>query len=569
MAFAASAALSVPAMAQTQSGLAAQKAWEESQYFRAHPYDVPTDPVPAATITPQSLVGLARPYGGTPISVTSFHYDNYRTGWNPNETDLTPAQLKAKNFGLLTTLQVDGTVFAQPTLVTGYTMPDSTVHDVLIIATAHNSVYAYDAQTYALLWQVNLGPSQNAGDIACVDVTPEYGIATTPAIVPGPNPRQQVIYLVAGLEPTPGTYSWVLHGLDLGTGADVATPITVTGTEVLSNTKTVTFDPKRQWPRMGLAYANNSIYVGVGSHCDIASLTSGWLFRYDTSLNLKSAFPTIQKQTTGLLLGGVWMSGSAPAIDANGNVFVTTGNGAVQLNAPQPADWSQSVLKLSPDLKTVLDSFTVGNYAQLNQHNFDLGSGGVILIPPVAGQAAPPMAVTMGKDPIIYLLNQNNLGGYSSTNTGALQALTVGLTPSGRGLFGGPSYYNGPNGPTIYYQTTGDFIRAYALTAGAAPTLTATVAGTDHGAGSGSFSVVSSNGSGAAAGDTGIVWVVRRSSPLALMAYDALTLGAPIYRATAGVWPTTNYGRFVTPMVANGRVYVGSQQEVTVFGLLK
>jgi len=262
------------------------------------------------------------------------------------------------------------------------------------------------------------------------------------------------------------------------------------------------------------------------------------------------------------------MSGFPPAFDSSGNLIFATGNGSVLINPGAPSNWSQSVLKMSPDLSQVLDSFTAGNNVALNQRNLDLGSGGVMLIPPSTGQTSPPVAVVMGKNPLIYLLNQNSLGGYTPTDTGALQSLVDGAVPSGLGLYGGPALYDGPSGPMIYYQVSGAVLNGFSLSTGSTPSLALSIQGTNKGSSTGSIPVVSSNGSGAAAGDTGIVWLVHRSSPLTLEAYDALTLGKPLFRAVAGQWSATGHGRFITPMVANGRVYVGAVGTVTVWGLL-
>ena len=165
----------------------------------------PADSVGAsvARLHEQADKGLARNYTGTPIDVTTYHYDNFRTGWNPTETDLTPATVGGASFGLLKTLTVDSSVFAQPLLVSGFKFPDGSTRDVLLVATAHNSVYAFDAQTYKRLWQVNLGPSQATADIGCNDVHPEYGVMATP-VIRRTAVDQASVYLVAATEPSRG-----------------------------------------------------------------------------------------------------------------------------------------------------------------------------------------------------------------------------------------------------------------------------------------------------------------------------------------------------------------------------
>ncbi len=522
--------------------------------------DLPPQPASGAVAT-----GLARAYGGSPISVTTYHYDTLRTGWNPAETDLTVANVVKGRFGLIASLPVDGLVLAQPLLAAGVEMADDSEHDVLIVATEHNSVYAFDARSYARLWQVSLGPSQSSLDVGCADVQPEYGISSTPVIAADEGAGRRVLYVVSATETAGPTFQTQLHALDLATGQDLRPPAVIAPSGSLSTGGTVAFSPQNQWNRAGLAWNAGSIYVGVGGHCDNdAALTTGWLLRYDSALTPLSAFQSI-RQPTAYWLGSVWMSGVAPAIDASGNVFVATGNGAYSGATSQ--NWSMSVIRLPADLSAVTSSFTPAGYAQLNAQDFDLGAGGVLLLPPVAGQTAPPLAVIEGKWPQLYLLNQNSLGGLSAGDGGALQAQRAGKAKSNFGLWGAPTFFNGSSGPMVFLQTYGDLLKGYSVSAGAAPALTLALQGTTPAGKGGSLSVVSSNG---AAPGTGVVWVLRRTVPPALEAYDAARLGAPIWRATAGAWPSGPTGQIIlTPMEANGRVYVGSSKVVDVFGLLK
>jgi hypothetical protein len=523
------------------------------------PHPAPLSLLPPTRPLANAAAGIARPYGGTPIDVTTYHYDNYRTGWNQTETDLTPATVASAKFGLLTTLAVDGNVFAQPLLVSGFVMPDGSTHDVLIIATGHDSVYAFDAQSYAVLWQVSLGKSQSSSDVGCGDVKPEYGISSTPSIV-RTAPNKATIYVVAATEPSKGSFDTKLHALNLATGADAETPVHISPTAKLSNGSTLSFDPKNQWSRTSLAYNNGSLYVGIGSHCDHNSGDiSGWLLRYDTKLKLQHAFNTIETPG-GTELASIWMTGFAPAIDPNGNVFVVTGNG--DFTGKSGKDWGESVLSLPPSLGKVKSQFTPADYQNLNSGDVDFGSGGVMLLPTVAGQTAPPLAVAMGKNPVLFLLDQTRLGGEKPNNSGALQALSVG---SGSGLWGGPAYYAGPAGPTVFLQKDSDVLRAFAVATGSAPSLTLSATGTSNAGYGGSLPIVSSDG---AAAGTGVVWLVRRSSPIAVEAYDASALGAPIFAANTGPWSNPGQSNpFLTLMEANGRVYVPGYLSVSVFGL--
>jgi hypothetical protein len=521
----------------------------------------PSTLAPAA-VRPDAATGLARTYGGTPISVTTFHYDNARTGWNANETDLTPASVASGNFGLLKILGVDAGVWGQPLLVAGYAMPDGATHDVLIVVTTNNSVYAFDAQTYATLWHVNLGPPETDRPALC-PAARKIGIQGTPVIGPG-APGKQIIYVVAMVQPASGMYQTQVRALDLGTGQDLKPAKQVTATETLPNGLAVSYDPFIQYNRTGIALSNGYLYFGVGASCEEdADLTSGWVFRIAANFGSEQAFPLIEQQQSRYLLGGVWMSGFAPAIDGPGNVFVTTGNGSTTFKSPQ--NWSSTILKLSASLLTVRDHFTPANYAVLNEGDYDFGSGGVMLLPPLlaAGSTTPQkLAVTMGKDPVIYLLSQNALGGFSSTNSGARQALRVG-SGTNSGVWGGPAFYNGPAGPTVYYQIKNDVLKAYHLSLSAAPRLSLAAQGVAPVIPDSASPTVSSNGSLAG---TGIVWVVKRTTPVTLEAYDAVKLGAPIYQSSAG--KPVAVGQ--SAMVANGRVYVTGygSSGIYVFGLV-
>ena len=256
---------------------------------------------------------------------------------------------------------MDGNVFAQPLVVTGYTMPDGSTHDVLIIATGHDTVFAYDAQSYAPLWQVSLGKPQNSNDVGCGDVVPEYGITSTPVILR--NNGQATIYVVAAVE-THGQFQTSLHALDLGTGADITPPSVISPSATLSNGSTLKFDPKNQWNRASLATANGTIYIGIGSHCDNnAGSISGWLLAYDSAtLQPTAQFHTIDTPG-GTELSSIWMSGFAPAIDTDGHVFVVTGNGDFQRH---DKDWGESVLDVPAKLTAVHNRFTPSAYGRLN-----------------------------------------------------------------------------------------------------------------------------------------------------------------------------------------------------------
>jgi outer membrane protein assembly factor BamB len=518
--------------------------------------------LPGGGVHPNAAVGLERVYSGTPIDVTTYHYDTLRTGWNQHETDLTPATVGSKSFGLLTTLNVDGEVLVQPLIISNFTMADGPQHNVLLVATAHNSVYAFDAQNNAQLWTVNFGASQSTNDVGCSDVYPEYGDSSTPVIVRTAG-NKATVYIVAATEPAAFSFHEQLHALDLRTGADLVQPVEIAPKNTLTGGHTLGLDPQHQWNRAGLAYGNQSIYVAIGSHCELdPNRISGWMLRYRIDLLPMHGFSTI-RAVASTDLASIWMAGFAPAIDRNGNVFAVTGNGNFN-PMPGAKGYGESVVSLSADLTRVNSSFTPSAYPRLNSNDRDFGSGGVMLPPIQAGQKAPPMAVAMGKDSalfLMFLMSQNGLGGLQGTDKGPLQALQI----AGNGTFGGPAYYRTVSGGRIFYQTGQDVLRAYTVQDGATPKLIDIAEGTSTAGLGGSIPVVSSRGQAAG---TGIVWLVCRGATEQLEAYDAVKLGAPIFAANGGVWVGNNTGRaYVAPLVANGRVYVGAYKTVTVFGL--
>jgi hypothetical protein len=494
------------------------------------------------------------PAAGAGIDVTTYHYDAYRTGWNPNETVLTPATVKSAKFGLLATIPVEGSVLAQPLLVSGFLMPDGVKHDVLLIVTEHDSVYAVDAQTQATLWTVNLGTPQSAKDVHCPHVHPEYGISATP-VIDRKGPGDASVYLVAATEPKSGEYHHQIHKLDLATGRDRTPPVDITAQGMSLDGSTSRFRAAYQWVRAGLAWGNGSLYVAASSHCDRhGDKISGWLLRYGPDLVQQGAFSTTHVERYFYELAAIWMSGFAPAIDDDGSIFAVTGNGGWG-----DGDWAESVLRLPGSLSMVADWFTPTNYEMLNGYDLDFGSGGVMLLPPQPG-ATSPLAVAMGKDAVLYLLDRKNLGHIAVDDSGALQARRLGA--GGTGVWGGPAYYQGPTGGVVFYQWDSHELHAFAVTTSGKPKLVETVRGTTPGGIGGALPIVSSNGSQPG---TGIVWMIRRTDPPQLEAYDAEKLGRPIFSAEVGAWKSG--APFLTPMEANGRVYVPTTGAVAVFGL--
>jgi hypothetical protein len=297
--------------------------------------------------------------------------------------------------------------------------------------------------------------------------------------------------------------------------------------------------------------------MGIGSHCDHnASAISGWVLSFSPStLDETGEFNTIEA-SAGYELSSVWMSGYGVASDPAGNIFAVTGNGNYSLTKGQKG-YGESVLSLRSNLKKVKTSFTPADYQTLNSRDEDFGSGGAMIIPIQTGQTAPEMALAAGKEGTLFLLNATDLGGNQSNDQGALQKLSL------AGCFCGPAFYDGPQGPVVYFQGSNDDIRAFSVATGSNPQLTQIAVGSSAAGSGGSFPVVSSNG---ATAETGVVWLLRRGSTEQLEAYDAESLGAPLFSANAGTWSNGSRS-YLTPLVADGRVYAGAYKTVTVFGL--
>ena len=504
----------------------------------------------AATCAFHATAAPGKPYAGTPTDILTYHVDNARTGSNRQESDLTVASVSSAKFGLLQTVTVQGDVLAQPLLVAGFRMPDDTRHDVLVVATESNDVYAIDAGTYATLWHVSLGTPQNLADVKCSKVERFSGVSATPVIARS-GPGHATLYVVAATEAANGKFQSTLHALDLADGSDRQPPANIAAQVTLEDGSKVAFDARHQFVRAGLAYHDGGVYFGMTARCEAQyeDKIVGWLMRYDDHLVQTAAFSTIQRGA-GLELASVWAGGFAPAIDRDGTLIVATGNGNFSRGGK---DWGESVLALAPDLGGVDDYFTPASYRKLNREDGDLGGGGVLLIPTRDGQAAPPLAVAMGKAHTLYLLDRQHLGHVHDGDTGALQVRQL----DGEGIWGGPCYWLGPTGGRVYYQSRDDVMRAYAVDTSAQPSLSDTAQGTL--AARNSLPVVSSHGSDAG---TGVVWTVGRDR---LDAYDAQALGAPIFE---GAFPPWSAGTaFLTPLVVNGKVYVGTSGGVAVFGL--
>ena len=509
--------------------------------------------------------GISTPSSPQPssISVLTYHNDNARDGLNAQETTLTPANVNSTQFGKVGFLGVDGLVDAQP-LYMGSVSIGGVTHNVLYVATEHDSVYAFDADSGVVLWHVSLlgGGETTSDDRGCGQVTPEIGVTSTPVIDPAAG-AHGTLFVVA-MSKNGGSYFQRLHALDLTTGADLTTPATVQGqfpgTGDNSSGGFVVFDPAQYKERPGLLLLNGAIYTFWSSHCDDRPYT-GWIMAYDeTHLGQTRVFNVIPNGNSG----SIWAAGAGPAADAGGNVYFLTGNGTFETTLdvngfPNKGDFGNAVVKLSTggSSLSVADYFTMSNTIMESNKDEDLGSGGTLLLPDVkdSGGTTHHLAVGAGKDQAIYVVDRDNLGKFNATSDQIWQEMPGGL---GGSEFGMPAYFNG----TVYYGAVDDVLRAFTVVnAKLTPATTST-----HSFGyPGATPSISANGS-----NNGIVWVAENGGTAGLYAYDAADLSHELYDSNqAGSRDQFGPGnKFITPTIANGKVYVGTPTGVAVFGLL-
>lgn len=495
--------------------------------------------------------------------VTTYHYDNARSGLNPNEKILTIANVSFTTFGKIAFFDVDGQVNAHPLYLSQVAMQSNGTHNVLYAVTEHDSVYAFDADSGTVLWQVSLlGPGETPSDsLGCSQVSPEIGITATPLI----DRTRGAIYVVA-MSKSGSSYFQRIHALDISSGAELfGGPVDIhasyPGTGDNSSNRNVIFDPRQYNERAGLVLANGTVYTTWASHCDFRPYTS-WVIGFDAN-NLA------QTQVLNLTPNGnsaaIWMSGTAPAADASGDLFVLNGNGTFDttLNAagfPAQGDFGNCLVKLATagTLK-VSDYFTMFNTAQESNTDEDFGSGGVLLLPDLTDSSGVvyQLAVAAGKDAHIYVVDRKAMGKFSPSANNIRQDIAGALSNS---VYGMAAYFSG----NIYYGAIGDHLKAFSVS-NAVLSNTATASSSTSFAYPGTTPAVSSDGISG-----GIVWAVENSNPAVLHAYDATNVSHELYNSMqAGSRDQFGPGnKFITPVVVNGKVYVGTGNGVAVFGLL-
>ncbi len=485
--------------------------------------------------------------------------DVKRDGQFSNETYLTPQNVNVNQFGSLFSESVDGYVVAQPLYMSGVTIGGNVVN-VVYVETANDSAYAFNADLGgAPLWQTSFLNSANGTTVTAEPVSAlgcpyvngftQVGVTGTPVI----DPTTNTMYLVAKtMEVTGGVTSYVfrLHALDITTGLEkFGGPVVIN-----ASVGSVTLNTQNDLQRPALLEVNGTIYIGFGSNgCD--QLAHGWLLAYSASnLQQLGLINTSPAKTYG---SSLWMSGVGPAADSSGNIYLVTANGTFDVNSGG-SDYGDTVMKLgfNGSTFTVEDYFTPFNQGQMAQHDLDLGSGAAVLLPTQSGPV-PNLLVTAGKTGTIYLINQDAMGGYNAAGDDIVQELPGAV----KGIWGAPVYWNN----AIYFAGRQDYVKEFSFTNGMiAPTPIAespssyTLTGVP---------VVSANGN-----ENGLLWLVRNlnasSGTELLSAFNATTM-AEIYNTNKdpGRDQLTATPHFAAPLIANGKVYLGTQTELQVYGL--
>jgi len=502
--------------------------------------------------------------------VTTYHNDIARDGLNSKETILTLSNVNSAQFGKIAFDTVDGLVDAQPLYLANVTAGGKT-RNVLYVATENDSVYAFDADTGAQIWMTSIigkgeTPSDNLG---CTQITPQIGITSTP-VIDRKQGTNGTLFTVGMTKDATGNYHQKLHALDITTGNEIVgspTEITATYPGTGSNTSNgnVSFDPGQYAERAALLLLNGNIYTGWTSHCD-TEVYSGWVIAYSESTLKQTQVLNITPNGSE---GAIWMSGDGIAADASGNLYFLDANGifdtALDANGfPASGDYGNAMIKLSTTGKlAVTDYFETYNTENQSSGDVDLGSGGEILLPAQTDATGKNhnLIVGAGKDQNIYIGDTSNLGKFNaSTDSNIYQQVTGALSGP---VFATPAFFNG----VLYYGAVGDSLKAFPMTNAKLATASSSQSAISFPY-PGTTPSVSANGA-----QNGIVWALESATtiPGVLHAYDAANLTHELYNSGQAANGRDSFGngnKYVTPLVVNGKVYVGTQTGIAVFGLL-
>ncbi len=489
----------------------------------------------------------------------TYHNDNSRTGQYLDETTLTPSNVTSTTFGKLFAETVDSYVYAQPLFLPGLTIGGA-VHDVVFVATEMNSVYAFDATTKGpALWHVNVGTALSCSDLDdCGDLVPGAGITGTPVI----DPSTQTMYLVSLVKDDAG-FHHRLHALDVTNGGDrPGSPVeispTVSGSGADSDGGVVEFDAQHHYQRCALLLSGGVVYIGIGGNAESDSDNHGWIVGYDAS-TLTSTMTFCASPDANWV--SLWQAGGGLASDSDGYIYGDTANGTFDVDMGG-TDYGDSALKLD-STGNVADYFTPYNQALMASGDIDFGSANPLLLPDQTGPVTHEL-IAAGKPGILYLINRDDMGQMNPGNSDSQIVQSVSAFPNTTGITNGifmsPAYWNGH----VYVAGIGDSLCDYTVSAGLLSTTPASMTSAQISYPGATVSV-SANGA-----SSGIVWALDGNAGV-LYAYDATDLGNELYDTTQASDDRDAPGapvKFAVPTVANGHVYVGTQTELDVYGLL-
>jgi hypothetical protein len=501
--------------------------------------------------------------GAATTDVLTYHNDTLRTGQYLTETTLTPANVTSAGFGLLHLLPADGLVDAAPLVVSQLSVGGA-LHNVVYVATENDSVYAYDADTAALLTQVSLLASgETPSDMrSCGQVSPQIGITSTPVIDRSAGPNG-TLYVVAMSKDSGGTYFQRLHALDLVTLTDRIAPAVIQATYPGATA----FVPDQYKERGALLLAQGQIFTSWASHCDDVPY-NGWIMAYNEATLAQTAAINLTPKGSQ---GGIW-DVAGLALDGNGAIYTLLGNGIFDTTLtsggfPVNQDYGNAAVKLtlSGTTLTVTDYFTSWNTTAQSIADTDLGSGSPLLLPDQVDSTgtARHLMLAAGKDMNLYLLDRDNMGKYNG-NVNSTDAIYQELPAAlGHAMLSAPVYFNG----SIYLAESGGTLKQFTLSAAKLAATPASVSSATY-AYPGTSAAISANGSSNA-----IVWAVQSypSTAAVLHAYNPANLAVEYYNSTQAAGSRDAFGngnKFITPVIANGKVFVGTPSGVAVFGLL-
>ncbi len=519
-----------------------------------------------ATVTSTAATATATATA-TPAVLTdvlTYHNDIARTGQNLTESILTTANINnvtnpSPTFGKLYELGVDGLVDGQPLIKTQVNIPGMGTRDVLYVVTENDSVYAFDADSNApALWSVSVvGSGETPSDPrGCSQVPTQIGITSTPVIDPTAG-LHGTIYIVAMTKNTKsGAYFQRIHALDMTTGAEeFGGPVTVTATYPPGPA----FSPGQYKERAGLLLLNGQLITTWASHCDDQPY-NGWIMSYDQNTLAQTSVLDITPNGSE---GAIWQSGGGPAADSSGNIYLLDGNGTFDTSLtkggfPTKNDFGNGFLKLTNSSElAVTDFFEPYNTVSESSQDTDLGSGGAMVLPDMTDSTGTTryLAVGAGKDGNIYLVDRTNMGKWNSTSNNNLNAYQVLTGALDNGEWATPAYFNG----TLYYGGVSEPLQAFAFSQAKLVAMPSSTTAETYGY-PGTSPSISANGTSNA-----IVWAVQSNGTL--HGYDATNLATELYNGSKLAADEFTDNKFMTPTIANGKVYVGTPSSVAVFGL--